>query len=197
MGMKTWLISFFVIVFTSLLSCNEKTVNPIDTVTQAKSGWTTIELNTDYTIQFPENQYVGSGFKLRTSSSDFGDKPTFINRKDEQATINATFCNPSAYPCSLIYYGERLAIPLTASIPFRNAKGEDDVLPNRVTFGTANNLFAVLYYGENTGVTLRTYEGRLYTLSRTSGSLQLAGSVRFSEATKAEIIAILSTITPK
>ncbi len=195
--MKTSIL-LLALIFIGGSSCNRmKEVEPIDTSVNTKIGWKTIDLNIDYTIQFPADTYDGSGYRLRTSKDTFGDKGTLIDRKDQQASLSATFCNPSAYPCLLIQYYDSLKIPLPKSVPFRNSKGEDTFMNNRITFGKDNKLFAVLYYGINPGVKFRPYEGYLYTVSRESGLPQRAGSVGFSDSTKQEILDILSTITPK
>ncbi|MBC8153375.1 MAG: hypothetical protein H7Z72_10725 [Bacteroidetes bacterium] len=186
-------------VLVTVFSCNEKVkVDPIDTVNSAKSGWTTIDLNIDYSIQFSSDAYTGRGYQLRPIPGYFGDRTTLINRKDEQALISATFCDPTATPCLLIQYGDSLKFPLPDSIiPFKNSQGKGSYWNNRVTFGKDGKLFAVLYYGINPGVPFRRYQGSLYTVSRTSGLPQYTGITRFSDSTKQEVLDILSTISPK
>lgn len=169
----------------------------VDTVTGPRAGWTTINFNVDYTIQFPSETYEGEGYKLRAEVSGlFSDLPTSISRKGKSyALIGATFCNPLAYPCSLIQYGDTLHTPLPKSIPYRNIEGESDRMNSQMTFGEKEKLYAVLYYEADPSSSPATYEGRLYTVAKNSGQPQYAGVVRFSEAYKQEIFDILSTLT--
>ncbi|GAB3790006.1 hypothetical protein GCM10028818_59470 [Spirosoma horti] len=180
----------------AVLSCqSDQLITPL-TTTPSKSTWVTIELNIDYSIQFPADSYQGKGYSLRTPTS-FGDSPTSVTRKDEQANLSATFCNPNAYPCLLIQYGQKLTSPLPKSVPYLNSKGESGFLDTTIGFTEAGQLIGILYYASDPNVTFRPYTGQLYLLSKSSGSFEYAGHASFNETTKHELLDILSTISSK
>jgi hypothetical protein len=159
------------------------------------NGWTTLALNVDYTVQFPDSLYAGKSYRLRDANS-FGDQNTLIQRKDESlpTLLYATFCDPSAYPCLLLHYTDSLRRPLPESVPFRNNRGQDAFLENRAIFTKDGKLLAVFYDGpEPDG----RYTGRLYAVERSSNVLRQAGAVRFTEATRPEVLDILATLAPR
>ncbi|SFF38156.1 hypothetical protein SAMN05216167_1596 [Spirosoma endophyticum] len=188
----------------AVFSCqSDQPVTPLRT-TSPQNTWVTIDLNIDYSIQFPADSYQGKGYTLyqgkgNTSGTptNVSDIPTSINRKDQQANLYATFCNPNAYPCRLIQYGQALASPLPKSVPYLNSKGESSLLDHTIGFTKGGNLIGILYYTNDPTLTLLPYRGQLYLLSNSSGSFEFAGRAIFSETTKQELFDILSTLSPK
>nr|WP_293836898.1 hypothetical protein [uncultured Arsenicibacter sp.] len=186
---------FLLISYVAVLSCTTDEPAPVSITTGPKSGWVTINLNMDYTIQFPPATYQGNSYSLRTPGS-FGDTPASINRNDGQATLY-TFCNPNAYPCLLIPYAQTLPSPVPASVPYLNAKGETRELNNTTTFFKSGKQIAMLYYARDPEATEQPYTGHLYLRAKESGQLEYASRISFTEATLKEIQDILSTLSPR
>lgn len=180
----------------AVLSCkSDQQMTPL-TAISSKNTWVTIDLNIDYSIQFPADSYQGKGYSLGTPTN-VSDNPTSINRKDQLANLYATFCNPNAYPCRLIQYGQALASPRPKSVPYLNSKGESSSLDQTIGFTKGGSLIGILYYANDPTLTLLPYSGQLYLLSKSSGSFDYVGRASFSETTKQELFDILSTISPK
>ncbi len=176
------------------LSCKTDEPAPVSITTGTKSGWVTINLNMDYTIQFPPATYQGNSYRLRTPGS-FGDTPAGITRNDGQAGIY-TFCNPNAYPCLFTPYAGALPSPVPASVPYLNAKGEKRELNNTITFFKSGKQIGILYYAHDPEATEQPYTGHLYLRAAASGQFEYASRIYFTEATQKEIPDILATLSP-
>ncbi|OIN56619.1 hypothetical protein [Arsenicibacter rosenii] len=189
-------VLFLLMSCVAVLSCQTDAPVAPSITTGPKRDWVTIDLNIDYTIQFPPAAYQGKGYSLRSAGS-FGDSPTRINRTDQQTVLSAAFCNPNAYPCLLMQYDQTLPSPAPASLPYLNAKGETKALNNTIAFTNAGKQIGLLYYASDPNTSLRPYTGHLYLRASASGQFQYAGLASFSEATKDELFDILSTLSPK
>lgn len=199
--MKGLFIILSVVILASLSCQSDQPVTPLQLVTPlinttSRNTWVTIDLNIDYSIQFPADNYQGKSYNFGTPTN-ISDSPTLINRKDQQANLSATFCNPNAYPCVLIQYGQELASPFPKSVSYPNSTGEPGFLDNTIGLTKTGKLIGILYYASDPSLTLLPYNGQLYLLSKSSGSFEYAGNASFSEATKQELFDILSTLSPK
>ncbi|MBO0939681.1 hypothetical protein J2I47_24250 [Fibrella sp. HMF5335] len=179
----------YVIILAVLLlgACASKnnTIQPAvtntgDPIYTDPTSWTSIQLNTAYTIKFPAG-YEGPG-AVGFEGLSFGK-----NRVDKRAMLSYSFCGPLL--CN--EYGNPLfgGDPLGGKTPVTMAYG-GQTLTKSVVLTQGNTINGIFYYSEAPKAV-----GVLYLLDR--GVFKESLNAQFDSEVQAEVITIIKTIQPK
>lgn len=188
-AMKTSLATILLAGF--LTACQPNDPSPTLATTGSRTGWTTIPISAEYTIQYPPDLYMGRAYEKRVQTTD---RPALVERNDAQSYVAGPGCNPLVYPCRIIEYGDSLTSTFPNINYFLNPQGRRIQYDQRIHFERDGRRVATLVFGKDLTGTPQPYKGVLYALPKNETYLRYLGRVAFADSTKQEVLDLIGTL---